>query len=59
MRGIFVRLMTPGRVRGIADERTAMRLMGYQPDFVAKYIGALRTKVGEANYDHNRPSRGP
>jgi hypothetical protein len=38
---------------------TAMRLMGYDPDFIAEHTGGTRVKVGEANYGHNRPSRGP
>ena len=27
------------RLRVISDERTAMRLMGYDPGFIAKYTG--------------------
>jgi hypothetical protein len=34
--------------------------MGYHPDFIAKHTGgAERESVGETNYGHNRPNRGP
>jgi hypothetical protein len=32
------------RLRVISDERTAMRLMGYDPGFIAKYAGGVSQK---------------
>jgi hypothetical protein len=34
----------PGRLRVISDERTAMRLMGYDPGFIAKHTGGASRK---------------